>query len=186
MQGEKKSVYKRGADDGFIFGAYLAVWFIMLCCSLYVNFLAIPSLIMMAGVPFIIYAFLRRSYVRDFGLSSFSELWLQGIITFVCGTLIMACVGFVFMRFVRPDYIHDLWSAAIELYESVPDSSASDFARTLRLMEERNMLPQPIYVVVEMMLSGVFTGSILSMILTWIVRLRKVRTRLDDVTSSNS
>lgn len=181
MESQHRSVYKRGADDGFLFGGYLSALALCICGSPYVPWLAIPALAMMIFVPVVIYRFLRRSYVRDFGLSSFSELWLQGIITFVCGTLLMAATAYIFIRFIKPDFVIDQVKTAAGLYRTMADPQARQMAHTLDLMIERHLVPAPIYVVVEMMLMGIFTGSILSMFITWIVRRRKVHTRLDDV-----
>lgn len=183
MERQQRSVYRRGADDGLVFGAYLIVLVLLMCGTPYVGILAVPALAMAAVVPFIIYRFLRRSYVRDFGLSGFSELWLQGIITFVCGTMLMAVAAYIFMRFVKPDFVVEQVNAAIGLYRSAGTPESLQTARALELLVERRMVPGPIYIVIEMMLMGIFTGSILSMIVTWIVRLRKVPSPLDDTQS---
>ena len=173
------SVYRRGADDGFIMGAYLSVWIILVCASLYNNITGLIGLVMAAGVPGLIYAMLRRSYVKDFGLSTFSFLWLQGIVTFVCGTLMMAVVAFIYMRFIYPDYVMDLFTMVADKYGELPSAEAQAFSRNLHLMVETKSYPSPIYVALELMMSGIFTGSILSMLITWLVRLRKVRSELD-------
>lgn len=179
QQQHSTSVYRRGADDGFIMGVYLSVWIILVCSSIYYQITGIIGLILSAGVPALLYVMLRRSYVKDFGLSTFSFLWLQGIVTFVCGTLMMAVVAFIFMRFIRPDYISELFSMVADQYESLPSAEAQSFAHNLHLMVKNNTLPTPIYVALELMMSGIFTGSILSMFITWLVRLRKVRSSLD-------
>ena len=93
MSEQHKSVYKSGADDGFILGAYLSVWFLLLGYSTENVYLAPLAMLMMLGVPVLIFFMLRRAHVRAYGLSQFSELWLQGIITFVCGTLHMGVVA---------------------------------------------------------------------------------------------
>ncbi len=180
MNNQQRSVYRRGADDGFIFGAYLCVLILLLGYTPYVPWCSLPALLLMMFVPVVIYRMLRRSYVRDFGLTTFSELWLQGIVTFVCGSLLMAAMAYVFMRFLKPDFVVEQVKAAAELYRSMPDNASQNMAHMLDLTIERKMLPAPIYVVVELMLISIFTGSILSMIITWAVRLRRVRSKLDD------
>ncbi len=85
------------------------------------------------------------------------------------------------MRFIKPDFVIDQVKTAAGLYRTMADPQAQQMAHTLDLMIERHLVPAPIYVVVEMMLMGIFTGSILSMFITWIVRRRKVHTGLDDV-----
>ena len=77
MSEQHKSVYKSSADDGFILGAYLSVWFLLLGYSTENVYLAPLAMLMMLGVPVLIFFMLRRAYVRAYGLSQFSELWLQ-------------------------------------------------------------------------------------------------------------
>ncbi|MDE7125884.1 MAG: DUF4199 domain-containing protein [Muribaculaceae bacterium] len=174
MDKKQRTVYKQGADDGFVFGAYLSVLFLMLGYSPYYPVLSLPALVLILFVPFVIYKMLRRSYVRDLGLTDFSALWLQGIVTFVCGTLLMGCVAFVFMRYLKPGFIVEQVQSAADIYRSMSDAGSQHLADTLDLMVERHLLPAPIYVAVELMLMGIFSGSILSMALTWLVRMRKV------------
>ncbi len=182
MSEQHKSVYKSGADDGFILGAYLSVWFLLLGYSTENIYLAPLAMLMMLGVPVVIFFMLRRAYVRAYGLSQFSELWLQGIITFVCGTLLMGVVAYVFLRYLNPGFIMNQASVAAGYYASLPGQEARSVAHALQVMIDRNMLPEPIYVVFQMILLGVFSGSMLSMVATWIVRRIKVRSRLDDIT----
>ncbi len=73
-------------------------------------------------------------------------------------------------------------SVAAGYYASLPGQEARSVAHALQVMIDRNMLPEPIYVVFQMILLGVFSGSMLSMVATWIVRRIKVRSRLDDIT----
>lgn len=181
MESQQTSVYKRGADDGFILGIYLSVWILAVCYTLYYPIMSWVSFVLSCGVPVLLYVMLRRSYVRDFGLSAFSFLWLQGIISFVCGTLMMAAVGFIFMRFIKPEFLPELVTYVADIYEQSPSAEARTIGENMHKMVELRALPQPIYVVIEMMLFGIFSGSMLSMLVTGLVRLRKVKTTLDNV-----
>lgn len=176
---QSTSVYRRGADDGFILGTYLSVWIILVCASLYNSITGLIGLVMAAGVPGLIFAMLRRSYVKDLGMSTFSFLWLQGIVTFVCGTLMMAVVAFIYMRFIHPDYVQELFLFVADRADELPSEGNHAMAQQFRLMVEMKKCPSPIYVVLELMMSGIFTGSILSMLVTWLVRLKRVHSSLD-------
>lgn len=174
MEKDRPNVYRRGADDGFVLGAWLVALVLLLCGSPYLPWLALPAMLVFVGVPVIVWRMLRRTYMADGGRTGFSELWLQGIITFVCGSLLMAAASFVFMRYVHPDFVLEQVERAADIYRSLGDPAAEQMARVLDTMIERHLVPSAISVAVEMMLMGVFTGSLLSMVLTWVVRLRRV------------
>lgn len=172
-----KSVYKRGADDGFYFGIYLSVMFFATAFSITVPFAGLLSFCMMIGVPFLIYRFLRRSYVGDYGTTTFSALWLQGIMTFLCGSLISGVVAYVFMRWVQPDYLLSTVQEVIKIYNDMDWPQGKEMADVLTKIVEQNMLPTPIQIVVEFIWFAVFSGSMLSIIVSLIVQMKKVKAK---------
>lgn len=110
------ALFRRGADDGFLLGLYFSALFFAMVYSMAVPLLSMAALALMAGVPVVIYKFLRRSYVAEYGTTRFSALWMQGIVTFFCGSLILALVSFVFMRWIEPDYIESVMRQVVEVY----------------------------------------------------------------------
>ncbi len=110
------SPYRRGADDGFVFGAYLTASFLTMVWSSAVPLLGLVSMLLLAGVPVFIYMKLRRSFVADCGHTLLSSLWMQGIATFACGSLIAGAVATAYLKWIEPDFIIGRLREAIDFY----------------------------------------------------------------------
>lgn len=92
-----KSPYRRGADDGILFGLLLCAAFFCGVYSFRLPLLGFACLVIALSVPFVIYRFLRRSYVTDRYTTQLSSLWMQGIMTFACGCVIAGLVATVYL-----------------------------------------------------------------------------------------
>lgn len=168
--GNGKSIYRRGADDGFWFGIYLSLLFLAMVSSIYSALAGVATLAMVIAVPFIIFFFLRRSYRADNCTSPFSALWLHGICIFFFGSLLMALTAYVYLRFINPAYITNIVDMAIEVYGSVDSPDAHEMVSLLQKAKDSHILPTAGGTAVQVIWAGVFSGSLLSMILSAIVR----------------
>lgn len=169
----QRSPYKRGADYGGVLGVYLSILFLVTAYSLKVPGFSLVAFIMMVLVPMLIYVMLRRSYVADMGKTIFSALWMEGIVAFVCGSLIAATVSMIFMRWIEPDYIERTLHSVIEMYNSgVLGERGREVAEVLQAAIDQHRLPKPIELVVDMVWLEVFTGSMLSMLMALLVQAR--------------
>jgi len=177
MADGQKSLYKRGADDGFYFGIYLVVLFFATAYSMILPFAGLLSLLMMLAVPVIIYRFLYKAFANSVRRLTFSELWLQGIVTFFCGGLIAGLVALIYMRWVNPAFITQQAQTAIELWKSAGVQQANEMADLMTKAIEQKLLPTPIQVVMEMLWLQVFSGSILSIVLSLIIRSIKMKSK---------
>lgn len=169
-QTSAKSVYRRGADDGFWFGIYLSVLFVALANSIYYPLAGLACFVMILAVPVIIYIRLRQSYRADACRSFFSALWLNGICIFFFGSILMALTAYIYLRFIDPSYMVNFADVASAYYSSLNSPDAQTLAVLLQKAKASHTLPTPGYVAVQIIMLGVFTGSILSMIVTAIVR----------------
>lgn len=169
-KGKGKTIYRRGADDGLWFGIYLSLLFLASVNSIYSGFACLAALAMMIAVPFIIFYFLRRSYRADNCMSPFSGLWLHGICIFFFGSLLAALTAYIYLRFFNPAYITNVVDLAIELYGSVDTPEAHEMSSVLQKAKDSHMLPTAQGTAVQLIWMGVFTGSLLSMVLSAIVR----------------
>lgn len=177
MTTERKSVFKRGADDGFWAGIYLSVLVIVLLLSVKSLLAGMLGLTMAVCVPVATYLLLRRTYRADYGTTRFSELWMQGICTFFFGSLIMAVALYVFLEFIDSGYIYTMVGQAVETYRAVGTPEAVELADILQKLVDGNMLPSPIMVAVDMIWTVSFTGSVLSLLLSLIVRVVPLKKR---------
>lgn len=183
-----KSPFRRGADDGAVMGLMLiAVFFTGAMSFDHKLASTLTPVLMLAGVPLLTYAMLRRSYVRDNGMTIFSSLWTQGIVTFFCGSLILAMFMYVYMRWLSPDFMRLTVSHIADFYDSIPDNPQSkEVAGIFHTMLDDNIFPSAISVAVEAIWLGVFSGSILSMLAAVAARSRSVTPRSGDKSQHHS
>lgn len=163
-----KPAIKRGAEQGLIMGLYLSLTFVAAASTMWHQWVSIPALLLMAGVPAIIYFMLRRTYVADYGCTTFSEMWMQGIMIFVGGSIIMATVSYLYMKVLVPDYILQLFERSIEAMTAMGQTEQAHLVR--RIIDQGKILT-PGEVAIEFVWVGIFSGSLLSMVMAWIVRL---------------
>lgn len=177
-----KSPFRRGADDGIIMGLLLvAVFFTGTLSFSYTLASDLTPILMLAGVPLLTYFLLRRSYVRDNGMTLFSSLWMQGIVTFFCGSLILAIVMYVYMRWGNPGFMREMVIRMSEFYDSMPETPQSrEVSQIFHTMLDENVFPSAINVAIESIWLGVFSGSLLSMLAALAARARRVIPRSDD------
>ena len=169
---QAKSVYRRGADDGFIFGVYLSLMFILEAMAFVhgAPVLSLLALIMIFAVPVVIYFFLRRAYIAEGRLSRFSALWLQGICTFFFGSLLMALTSYIYMRLIHPGFIPEVFGTLREAYDMVDSEEARKMVRWIEYVQEHNLYPPAAELAVNFIWLAVFTGSLLSMILSFVIK----------------
>lgn len=177
-----KSPFRRGADDGIIMGLLLvAVFFTGTLSFSHTLASDLTPILMLAGVPLLTYFLLRRSYVRDNGMTLFSSLWMQGIVTFFCGSLILAIVMYVYMRWGNPGFMREMVIRMSEFYDSMPETPQSrEVSQIFHTMLDENVFPSAINVAIESIWLGVFSGSLLSMLAALAARARRVIPRSDD------
>lgn len=169
-----KSIYARGADDGLWLGIIFIAIFALAAASLTVQWVNVLVILLAVSVPFYVYSRLRSTYLAAHGLTTFSALWMQGIMMFAAASLLLGLASFVYMRFVRPDFIVDVIRFGAEFYGSLNDESSQELAREFNSIIENNLVPAPRDVVLMWMWGAVFSGSILSMIDATLVRMRRV------------
>ena len=172
MSAPGTSPYRRGADDGLPFGILLSAMFFAAVFSTAVPLLSVVSMILFLSVPFIIYTFLRRSYINDLYTTQLSSLWMQGIMTFLCGCLISGLAAVIYLKWINPDFIADRVQEAIDFYSESGWKQGEEMADMLRRMVSAHIIPTPIQIVIEMIWLGVFSGSLLSLLMAVLARAR--------------
>jgi hypothetical protein len=170
-----RSIYERASTDG----AWLGLWFIGIF-ALSVLSMALPIaniavIVLALLVPFLAYRCLRRTFEDSHGAASFSTLWMQGIVMFGCASLILCVATFIFMRWIYPDFILDTLRMGIEFYSRKEMGEAGmEMAEQLQLVISNKLVPSPMTVSVVWLWCGLFSGSVLSMVLSALARIRRV------------
>lgn len=165
------SIFRIGAEDGVLFGVYLSVLVLLMMSGFVNSWLSVASIVLMAGVPFYCYRRLRTSYVKSGGFLQVSALWMQGIVMFICGSLILALVAYVYLRWINPSYFHDLSEMTKEML-SDPAYSGQEFSESY--IDNIFTIVTPKSYVMELMLLTVFSGSILSLFTAMIVSIKRI------------
>lgn len=168
-----QSPYRRGADDGFIFGIYLTVMFFASIFAGSSALLPLLALAMMVCVPLVIYRFMR-SYDRKLGAAAtFAMLWMQGVVIFFCGMLIAGTALVVYMKWIHPEFVMEQLTAVAALKDTMPGGQIDLAADVASKMIEARFIPTPIDIVTEMIMLAIVSGSLLSMTLSGIFALRR-------------
>lgn len=176
-----RSLYERAATDGAWLGLWFTALFLLSIVSMHVQMLNIVVMAMALLVPFIVYRFLRRTFVDSHGLMTYSALWLQGILTFGAGSLLFCAASCIFMRWIYPDFIIDTLKMGIEFYSNEPSGAGKELADAFRLLIDQRQIPTALNVAMSWLWLGLCSGSIISIFLAAIARIAKVPLRGSDV-----
>ncbi len=170
-----RTVYHRGATDGLIMGLYMTMMYITQVSGLNSPLLSLVGEAMMLGVPVVAYLLMRRGARETVPRPLFSAMWMHGIMLFLCGSIIMAFIAYIYMRFVNEGFITDLFKTMSRLYAGLGTETGDEFAHTLDRVVESKMLPTPISFAFSLLWLGSFAGAILSLLLAGILKWRMPR-----------
>lgn len=176
MEDNRKSVYHTGSADGLIMGAafiatmavsLLSIKFESTALSLLFLAMAVPGIAALAA------ALIRKRMVENRCRDSFSSLWMHGITMFICGNLIFGLAFYVYLRFLDPEFLVRETLQAASLYSGLGTEEGDHMAKLLHSMVDKRLLPTPIAFAFSLMWFGSFFGSMLSLILTFLVRMSR-------------
>lgn len=160
------SPYRRGADDGFIFGIYLSAMFFSSIFAPKLPLLGLLSFVLMIAVPVVIFLFIRRYDRRLGGCATFPMMWMEGVVTFICGMLIAGALLVVYMKWLNPDFIREQLEGLVELGKQTKGTTLTDVGDVAQQMLDANFIPSPIGIVTELIMLAVVSGSFLSIIIS--------------------
>lgn len=169
-----RSIFERAASNGLWMGLYFAAIFMAMVGSVRFGMLNIAVMTLMLFVPYLVYRQLLTTHREAHGMESFAGLWMQGIITFICGSLILCAVSYLFLRFCYPNFMYDSCIQILDTYEKNPDMPKDALFDVARSIADNRNLIRPTDIAVAYLWAGSFTGSILSLILAPIVKMKKL------------
>lgn len=171
------SPYRRGADDGFIFGIYLSLMFFSSIFASRLPLLGLLSFGLIIAVPAIIFLFIRR-YDRELqGCATFPMMWMQGVVIFICGMLISGTLLVIYMKWIEPDFVLNQLKNLVEVGRQAPGTSLEEAADMAEQLIEANFIPSPIAIVSELIMAAIVSGSILSILISSFFALRHKNAR---------
>lgn len=174
-EAETYNVYRRGASDGALMGLVLCGIFASWALSMRIAVASLAFPVLCLAVPVLLYMMLRRAYRADGCRSTFAMLWMHGICIFFFGTLLMAALALAWLRWWEPSLVRDSLLQAADVYAQLPSAQAQSMAKAVNSIVEQNMVPRAIDIALALLWSGVFSGSILSIIVAAVIRAGKKR-----------
>ncbi|MDE6042889.1 MAG: DUF4199 domain-containing protein [Muribaculaceae bacterium] len=166
----RMSVYRRGARDGAWMGLVLCGLFASWALSMRSPLASVAFMVLALAVPVLACMQLRRSFRIDMGMSTLSALWMQGICTFFFGTLLMAALALVWLRWWQPGLIQDSLLQAADVYAGIDNPDARRMAADVHTLIDKGLVPRPVDVALSLLWGGVFSGSILSLVCGAVLR----------------
>lgn len=161
---------KTAATQGIKFGIVITVMTLSAMLSIDVASLSILCMAIFLFVPFMLYRAMTDYKRQRSAEVRHSELWMLGIGIFFFGSLICAIATYIFLRFVQPDYLYRMITAAIAAVEQTPSDQQESTLKVLHGIIDNGMLPTAIEVAVQLIWSYTFSGSILSLIVAAIAK----------------
>lgn len=165
-----KSIFRRAAEGGITLGAIFVCIFLLETTAGALSWLL--ALGLMVYVPVFVYRKLRNTYLAAHGLMSFSGLWLEGILLFVCGSILLALGTLIFMKWLVPGYLPAAVAQMTQFIGNNPqmvDGSVS----TEQIASYFSSI-RPIDISMTLMWASSFTGSIASLVIAALVKTRCV------------
>ena len=159
---QERSVYSLGAADGLWTGLAMGFCMMFMILSTRIPFLGLVAMALVILTPWLVWRFLRRAWISGQTPPTFSAVWLHGICIFLFGSIIMALMMYISLKFLSPGWIENQTLLVVKELSANPNTL--DQAKTMSRIIESGQLPSPIYVSISSIWLVAFTGSMWSMI----------------------
>ncbi len=178
MNDKPRELTSRGARGGIVLGGWFCATFALMAGTGQLPLLAIPAVIMMVSVPVVAYRMLLKSYRSLYGMTTMSALWLEGILSFMGGSLFLAVGAFLFLKYIDPEFIVRQTSLMADYYAASEETRS--IGETFRRMIENHMLPRPIEAAFSLAWLSAFAGALTSLVLAAVIKRFGLRKSYDN------
>ena len=165
-----KTIFRRAGEGGVTLGALFVCIFLL--GTVAGPLTQVMSLALMVYVPFWVYRKLKVTYFASRGLMTFSGLWLEGILLFMCGSIILALGTLVFMQWLMPGYLPAAVGQVAEVVKANPQ--LVDASVTPEQIVAYFASIRPIDISITLLWGASFTGSIASIVIAGLVKAKSV------------
>lgn len=172
---DRATPYRRAANSGLAFGAYLSVIFATWILSATVPGISLLTAAMTVLFPLVLYRMMLRTERASGGLQ-LTSLWICGIIMVAGGAVIAAAVTVIYLKWIDPEFILRQLQTLISMSAATADPAYSEAAALARGMIDNHAVPSASMWMTTMWLFTVSSGSILAGLLAMLIKLRS-RTR---------
>ena len=159
-----------GARNGLRFGVYLTVFYAASLFSRQAAVLNLLSLVMIVAVPFVVYFLMKADYRAVAGRYSVGSLWLDGMTTVVCGSLVAGVFMLAYLRWINPTHLSDEWTLMASTFAESPDASVRAYGEQLQSALDNGFTLSPGVFTMTLVWMAGFTGSLLALALALLVK----------------
>ena len=163
-----ESPYYQGAVAGVPIGLYFVAMFLLFVLMTKLAFASAVLMLMIVCLPVAVYATMRTTVGRTRGKVAWSSLWMQGIMSFLFGSVICGLVTMIYLKFIEPNFLVDLFQMCIDTYASIPGNEAAQVTEMLQNMVKHGAVPTATSFTMSMFWLTAFSGSMLSLFLALI------------------
>ncbi|MBD5365845.1 MAG: DUF4199 domain-containing protein [Bacteroides sp.] len=171
MQAKPKTLINIAADYGLVLGALYCITFFGGLYAMRLPWLSFVCLLSAIGVPVTVWIMLKRTWDKSLRTMPFSGMWTEGIVASAFGGILLALATFVYLKWVAPDIMLGALEHQATVWDTAGTEKGHANARALRLMIENGAIPHPSEIALQMVCLVVFSGSILTMILSMLIRV---------------
>lgn len=183
---KQDSPYYLGAKAGIPVGIYMSAMFLLMVLMTRIPLISYLLLCMILCMPVVIYATMRTTVVSFRGNTTFSSLWMQGIMTFLFGSVVCGLFTMIYLKFVEPRFIIGMVQSCIDSCRAMPGPEYSELAGTLENMIRTGVVPSASSFTISMFWFSMASGSLLSMVLAAVAQNGSRKYRNKNISTENS
>lgn len=168
---------RQGARNGGITGIYLGFLLMLAVLTAGTPLEGLLSTAMALLFPVLVYRIVSRDFKAWGRKASIGALWLDALVTIVCGALIASTVLLIYLRWIDTDFLTRRWTEAIEQLREAPDPEIQLMADNFETAAANGFRITPIMFTMTILWGAMFSGSLLALAVAAVVRLRHGRRR---------
>jgi len=169
---------RQGARNGGITGIYLGLLLMLAVLTAGTALEGLLSTAMVLLFPVLVYRIVSRDFTAWGGKASIGTLWLDALVSIVCGALIASTVMFIYLRWIDPDFLMRRWTEAIAQMRNAPDPQMQLMADNFETAAANGFRITPIMFTMTILWGAMFSGSLLALAVAAVVRLRHGRRKI--------
>ena len=156
-------IINRAGHNGLWLGAYLSALAVGSGLSATVPLLSLLVWALTIYLPFYTYRFIVRGYAASDFRSRFVDLWAEGIVSYLLGSLFQALTVYICLRFIAPGFIETQVNTAMEILRAAADPSTIALADNIESIVASTGLPRPTDIAIQLVAFNIIAGFVLSL-----------------------
>ncbi len=158
-----RAIITVAAENGAILGLYLIL--LAIFTGLGSSF-GLATLLVWAGsiyLPFFLYRLMHAHY-REAGYTlSLAELWAQGLMSFLLGSLLQAAAVYVLLRFVAPDFMASQMQLAIDTFRTLGSPQGEALATQIETVRSTLGVPTAADIAANLIVFNILCGAVIGL-----------------------